>query len=96
MSETWSVNDVFPMSAPGRKYIPKRSVAQRYGVTPRTVDRWKKANIFCPRIARLTGASIGTKAVWMTTIANWSLSLPQPQNETGRLLRGRQPGREII
>ena len=27
----------------------------------------------------------------MTTIANWSLSLPQPQNETGRLLRGRQP-----
>ena len=38
----------FPTSAPGRKYIPKRSVAQRYGVTPRTVDRWKKAKIIPP------------------------------------------------
>jgi DNA-binding transcriptional MerR regulator len=38
----------FPASAPVRKYIAKRSVAQRYGVTPRTVDRWKKAKILPP------------------------------------------------
>ena len=45
----------FPASAPVRKYIPKRSVAQRYGVTPRTVDRWKKAKILPPADRTVNG-----------------------------------------
>jgi hypothetical protein len=45
----------FPTSTPARKYIPKRSVAQRYGVTPRTVDRWKKAKILPPADRTVNG-----------------------------------------
>ena len=45
----------FPASATTRKYIAKRSVAQRYGVTPRTVDRWKKAKILPPADLTVNG-----------------------------------------
>jgi hypothetical protein len=31
-----------------RKYLPKRGVARRYGVTSRTVDRWKKRKVIPP------------------------------------------------
>ena len=52
--------------------------------------KWRRSSR--PRIARLTGASIGTKAVWMITIANWSASLPQPQN-ANRLVTAWQAAR---
>ena len=45
----------FPTSAPARKYIAKRSVALRYGVTSRTVDRWKKAKILPPADRTVNG-----------------------------------------
>jgi DNA-binding transcriptional MerR regulator len=45
----------FPASATARKYITKRGVAQRYGVTPRTVDRWKKAKILPPADRTVNG-----------------------------------------
>ena len=32
-------------SASDRRFFPKRAVARRYGVTTRTVDRWKKQNV---------------------------------------------------
>jgi hypothetical protein len=42
-------------SAPARRYITKRSVATRYNVTPRTVDRWKKAKILPPADRTVNG-----------------------------------------
>ncbi len=35
-------------SASDRRFFPKRAVARRYGVTTRTVDRWKKQNVIPP------------------------------------------------
>ena len=32
----------------GRKFISKRAVAVRYGIVPRTVDRWTKAGFLPP------------------------------------------------
>ena len=38
------------MSAPqpAKRFLPKRKVGDRYGVTPRTVDRWKKRKVIPP------------------------------------------------
>ena len=44
-----------PTSAPARRYITKRGVATRYSVTPRTVDRWKKAKIIPPADRTVNG-----------------------------------------
>ena len=44
-----------PTSAPARRYITKRGVATRYNVTPRTVDRWKKAKILPPADLTVNG-----------------------------------------
>ena len=33
------------VSASGHCFIGKRDVGRRYGVTPRTVDRWKKQKL---------------------------------------------------
>ena len=35
-------------SASDRRFFPKRAVARRYGVTTRTVDRWKKQKVIPP------------------------------------------------
>jgi hypothetical protein len=34
-----------PVEVANRKFISKRAVAERYDVTPRTVDRWTQAKI---------------------------------------------------
>ena len=36
------------VSALARKFIGKRDVGRRYGVTPRTVDRWLKRKLIPP------------------------------------------------
>ena len=37
-----------PASAPTRKYLAKRGVATRYGVVPRTIDRWVERKVLPP------------------------------------------------
>jgi hypothetical protein len=34
------------VNSPERKFLAKRAVSVRYGVTPRTIDRWIKAKVF--------------------------------------------------
>jgi hypothetical protein len=43
----------------GRKFTAKRGVANRYGVVPRTIDRWVAAEVFPP-----ADRKINTRDYW--------------------------------
>ena len=49
----------FPASASARKYIAKRGVATRYGVVPRTIDRWVEKKVLPP-----ADLKINTRDYW--------------------------------
>jgi hypothetical protein len=48
-----------PAAASARKYIAKRGVATRYGVVPRTIDRWVEKQILPP-----ADRTINTRQYW--------------------------------
>jgi DNA-binding transcriptional MerR regulator len=54
-----------PTSVAGslRKFIAKREVAERYGVTTRTVDRWVKDEILPPSGRQVNGRHYWDQAV---------------------------------
>ena len=85
-----------PTSAPTRRYITKRGVATRYNVTPRTVDRWKKAKILPPADRTVNGRQYWNEGGLDEHDRQLVAELAATANETGRKLRGKQPGREIM
>jgi|tagenome__1003787_1003787.scaffolds.fasta_scaffold19137604_2 hypothetical protein len=52
------------MSSP-TKFVSKRHTAERYGVTPRTIDRWVQAKVFPP-----SDRQVNTRHYWAEITLN--------------------------